>query len=111
MSFTSCKSSETTEEINPASFTDYQSAETWIKENHKAETITPDSSLFKKIEYYPAGDTGYLIIYHHRGKIPTLLYQNINQKLWNAFKNAESKGKFYQQKIQGNEGFILELEE
>ncbi len=105
----SCKTAKTSEENPPVTFTDYQSAETWIKQNHKAETITPDSSLIKKIEYYPAENNGYLIIYLHRGKTPTLLYQNINQKLWDAFKNAASKGKFYNEKILGNESFMLEL--
>jgi len=103
----SCKTTEAPEEPQPATFTDYQSAETWIKENHDAETITPDSSLIKKIEYYPAELSGYLIIYLHRGKAPTLLYQKINRKLWNNFKNAASKGKFYNAKILGNKNFIL----
>jgi len=58
-----CKSAETTEESNTNTFSDYQSAETWIKQNHQAETTTPDSSLFKKLEYYPAENTGYLICY------------------------------------------------
>ena len=104
-----CKTAETSKETQPITFTDYQSAETWIKQNHKAETITPDSSLIKKIEYYPAENNGYLIIYLHQGKTPTLLYQNINQTLWDAFKNAASKGKFYNEKILGNESFMLEL--
>jgi hypothetical protein len=103
----SCKTTEIPEEPQPAAFTDYQTAETWIKENHNAETITPQSSLIKKIEYYPAINGGYLIIYLHRGKAPTLLYQNINQQLWDAFKNAASKGKFYNAKILGNKNFIL----
>lgn len=105
----SCKPTGTSEASKPTTFSDYQSAEIWIKKNFKAETITPNSSLFKKIEYYPSGNSGYLIIYHHRGKVPTLLYENINQRLWNALKNAESKGKFYKEKIQGNEGFMFEV--
>jgi hypothetical protein len=74
-----CKSAETTEEPNTNTFSDYQSAETWIKQNHQAETTTPDSSLFKKLEYYPAENTGYLICYLHRGKVTTILYQNITR--------------------------------
>jgi hypothetical protein len=104
-----CKSAETTEEPNTNTFSDYQSAETWIKQNHQAETTTPDSSLFKKLEYYPAENTGYLICYLHRGKITTILYQNITRELWNDFNNAKSKGKFYTAKILGNKNFILEV--
>jgi hypothetical protein len=99
-----CKSTKTPQ--NPI-FENYQSAEAWIKQNHNAETIAPNSSLIKKIEYYPAELSGYLIIYLHRGKTPTLLYQNINRKLWDNFKNAASKGKFYNEKILGNKNFIL----
>ena len=107
---TSCKTAETPAENPTRKFTDYQSAETWIKQNHKAEAISPDSSLIKKMEYYPSKNNGYLIIYLHRGKVPTLLYQNINETLWDAFKNTDSKGKFYNEQILGNENFTLEVE-
>lgn len=91
-------------------FSDYESAESWVKQNHKAETITPESSLIKQIDYYPAKENGYLIISLHKGKTPTLLYQNITPKLWEDFKNAESKGKFYNEHIQGKEEFVFKLD-
>jgi hypothetical protein len=108
--FNACKSGETAEESETTRFTDYQSAETWIKQNHKAEIVTPESSLIKKMEYYPSEKNGYLIIYLHRGKVSTLLYKNISSSLWEDFKNAESKGKFFNEHIQGNKSHTLELD-
>jgi len=105
-----CKSTETsTEAPKTNTFSDYLSAETWIKQNHQAETITPDSSLFKKLEYYPTENTGYLICYLKRENATTILYQNISHDLWNNFKNAESKGKFYNEKIHDQKDFLFEL--
>jgi hypothetical protein len=106
----SCKSAENPKETKTTTFADYQSAEKWIKQNHKAETVTPESSLIKKMEFYPSEKNGYLIIYLHRGKVSTLLYQNISSSLWEDFKNAESKGKFFNEHIQGNKSHTLELD-
>ena len=108
--FNACKPKPTQQEQQPMSFSDYASAETWIKQTHKVETITPESSLIKQIDYYSSKNNGYLIITLHKGKTPTLLYQNITPKFWEDFKNSESKGKFYNKHIQGNEDFVFKLD-
>jgi hypothetical protein len=105
----SCKSPPSPTTNKTTTFSDYPSAETWIKQNHQAQTITPDSSFCKKIEYYPTSNIGYLIIYPHSPKTPTLIYQNITPQLWTALKKADSKGKFYNKNIQGIKTFTLEL--
>jgi hypothetical protein len=106
----SCKPTSPSEEPKPKTFSDYASAETWVKQTHKAETITPESSLIKQMDYFPAEGNGYLIIALHKENKSTLLYQNISPKLWDDFKNAKSKGKFYNKHIQGNEDFILKIQ-
>ncbi|MGJ8655236.1 MAG: KTSC domain-containing protein [Akkermansiaceae bacterium] len=105
----SCKSPEPPTESTPTTFTDYQSAKNWIKQNHQAETITTDSSFFNKLEYYPSTNNGYLILHLRKGPPPILIYQNISQPLWNNLKSADSKGKFYNENIQGNKTYTLEL--
>lgn len=87
----------------PNSYKNYEEAKTIVLNTSFKFTddcYVYDSSLIESANYYSCdGVTGYLILGIINDK--KYIFQNIPFDVWNDFKNAESKGKFYNAKIKG----------
>ena len=64
--------------------------------------LTPESSFIRYITYYPESD--HLII-NMNGK--DYAFSNISNGLWEDFKNADSKGTFYNDYIRDNSAYLI----
>lgn len=84
-------------------FSTYKDAISSVKEcGFKMEDkVNTDSSWIDSIEYYSCDEVlGYLIINTKSGH--SYIHKNVPIQLWNQFKNADSFGRFYNQRIKGS---------
>lgn len=88
-------------------FNSYESYSKWVNKTYKAETVKPQSSLIHKMKYFPNGQ--YMQIFFKTKKRKGYLYQNVNEKFWKSFKEAKSKGAFYNQRIKNNHSIKIKL--
>lgn len=92
----------------PAHFESYEQAKTIIKDSSfstKDEMTNIKSSWITSASFYSCdGSSGYMII-GMRGK--EYLYNGVPFDVWNDFKKADSKGKFYHRHIKGKYKFKL----
>ena len=66
------------------------------------KVLTPESSFIRYITYYPVSN--HLII-NMNGK--DYAFSNVKDSLWEDFKDAESKGSFYNKYIKGKSTYLI----
>lgn len=85
------------------SFTSYDNAIELVRATNFniEDKVNTDSSWIDSIEYYSCDEVvGYLIVNTKRGN--SFIHKNVPIQLWNQFKNADSFGRFYNQRIKGS---------
>lgn len=86
----------------PNSYKNYKEAKTIVLSTNFKYTDNynvSDSSFITSADYYSCDKlTGYLITGMNNKKY---IFQNVPYNIWKGFKNAESKGKFYNREIRG----------
>ncbi|MDI5886536.1 KTSC domain-containing protein [Flavobacterium yafengii] len=87
----------------PGSYKNHEEAITIVLSTNFKYTNNCDvseSSFITSADYYSCDNKeGYLIAGINNKKY---IYQNMPYEVWEGFKNAESKGKFYNHKIRGS---------
>jgi len=85
----------------PTDFESYKQITELVKKSSfkiKEQTDTSMSSWIASAHYYSCdGKSGYLIIKTKKGK--EYIHFNISYQMWKGFKNAESKGSYYNKVI------------
>lgn len=86
----------------PSSYKNYEEAKTIVLSTDFKFTDDCDvseSSFITSADYYSCDRlTGYFIVGMNNKKY---IFQNMPYEIWEDFKNAESKGKFYNREIRG----------
>lgn len=97
--FSSCSQKNNCDQL-PTQFSTYEEAVTKIKSSQfkiKEETNTSKSSWIKAASFYSCnGNSGYFILQTDKNEY---LFSDMPYSVWREFKNAESFGKFYNEKI------------
>lgn len=92
----------------PTSYSNYDDAVKTIKSASFSLSEFANTSIstwIKGASYYSCdGLTGYFLL---ESKNSYYLYSNMPLEIWNEFKNAKSKGNYYNQYIKGNYRFNL----
>lgn len=108
--FTSCNNQNCTD-INNKKFSSYSEAKQYVQTfdfQLSEEENLQHSSWMKKANYYSCdGVVGYFTYETKNHK--NYIYRNIPRVVWQGFKNADSRGAFYNQNIKGR--FVLVLDE
>lgn len=94
----------------PQHFTSYAHAQqaiegaTWLIAERQ---WTPESSWINQIKYYSCeGQTGFLLVQIGNR---TYIHANVPRRVWNEFKQAPSKGTYYNQRIRGDDRYYFRL--
>jgi hypothetical protein len=86
----------------PSSYKNYEEAKTVVlRTNFKFtdDCDVSESSFITSADYYSCdGSTGYFVIGMND---KNYIFQNMPYEVWEGFKNAESKGIFYNREIRG----------
>ncbi len=91
-------------------FANYEQAIEFVKSTYVAETIHSDSTAIYRAEYYDVdGQSGYLMINFQSNKTKSYIYANVPSDIWQGFKDAPSKGRYYNKEIKGR--YRLPIEE
>jgi len=108
--FASCNNQNCTD-INNKKFSSYSEAKQYVQTfdfQLREEENLQRSSWMSKANYYSCdGLVGYFIYEITNGK--NYIYRNVPRVVWQGFKNADSRGAFYNQNIKGR--FVLVLDE
>ena len=88
------------------SFRSYEAAVTYYLESGKLEWMHPQSSAIHKAAYHK--DDQVMIIYFTSNIYKGYIFDEVPKDLWEEFKNAPSKGRFYNTRIKGKFGYDLE---
>lgn len=93
----------------PNSYKSYEEAKTIVLGTNFKFTDNCDvseSSFITSADYYSCdGLAGYFIVGMNGKKY---IFQNMPYEVWDGFKNAESKGKFYNREIRGR--YLLKID-
>lgn len=97
--FAACES-EKEEPTHPqAAFASHEEAVRYIRGHYNRETVIPDDPSIRRMEFYPAQGRGYLILYFHTDPLKGWLFQSVPVPVWEDFKRAPSKVRFYHERI------------
>ena len=93
----------------PTIFTSYQSATNTVKSTtFEVEDNFYDDSWITKVSYYSCdGNKGYMIMKTDRGK--EYIFKNVEIEVWEAFKNADNKGRYYHTNLKGESRYFLNI--
>ncbi len=90
------------------SFTSYQEAVNFYIENFKTyDYMAPDSTAISSAVYFYTSKRQVFFIAFTSAPDTYYIFEGLSSNMWSAFKNAESKGKFYNKYIRGKYGFRL----
>lgn len=83
---------------NKPEFHSYDQAIEWYK-NQNLDTIYPDSAAISMASYYQRD--GVLLIYFVSKPDKGYIFENVLLNTWDEFKNAPSKGSYFNEHIKG----------
>jgi hypothetical protein len=89
----------------PPTFRSYEQAVDWYQ-SQKLETIYPRSTAIYQASYHERDSV--LLIYFVSKPSKGYVYGGVPLKIWNEFKNADSKGGYYNARIKGRYSFYLQ---
>ena len=70
----------------------------YLDESYEPELETPDSTCFTSIGYHPFSKTLWVVF---RNTGAGYHYYDVPYEVWHEFKNADSKGSYFQEAIRG----------
>ena len=86
-------------------FSSYDEAKNYVKSHYSSESLdTSSSSFIKSAVYFPTGEVGFLILGMQNKEY---IFSMVPLRIWEGFKDANSKGQYFNQFLKGR--FILEL--
>ena len=91
----------------PSAFYDYASAITYYTNRHDAEKMIPYSTAIAGVLYYPKTRRRVFIVYFTSSPERGYIHEGLEAATWDAWKAANSKGRFYDQVIRGRYAFRL----
>jgi len=83
-------------------FTSYESASKYIRATYSAEVMKPDSSSIYKVEYYSNSPEKWILVFFNSNKSKGYIYKGFSKSMWEDWKNASSKGRWYHSHLKGN---------
>ena len=86
-------------------FYSYQQAVAWYQNQHNIEDIYPDSSAIYRAAYYESDHV--LLLYFTSDHSKGYIFGDVPNNVWLEFKNASSKGRYYNTYIKGCYRFEL----
>jgi hypothetical protein len=89
----------------PSAFYDYASAITYYTNRHDAEKMIPYSTAIARVLYYPKTPRRVFIVYFTSSPERGYIHEGLEQATWEAWKAADSKGRFYDQVIKDRYAF------
>ncbi len=95
-------------ETEPESFVSIETATAWYRANASSESMTPDSTAIASAEYFPASTHRALIVTFTSNPAKPYLYGGVPAEIWQQFKTADSKGRFFNASIRGRYPFLLQ---
>ena len=102
--FNSCGPKETHSEIQ-SNFSSYEEASKWYLSSAPLEWMNPDSTMILKVAYHEKDSV--MIIFFKSKPFIGYIYGGVPRSIWERFKNASSKGQFYNKTIKGKYHFRL----
>jgi len=86
----------------------YEAAASYVRSHYKAETMMERSTAIYKVEYYPAEGQNFMLVYLQTDKSNGYIYEGVPSSVWNGWKKAESKGRYYHASVKGRYKFRLQ---
>ena len=97
--FSACDTTKDEPEHPQTSFTSHEEAVRYIRTHFNRETVRPDDPSISRMDYYYARGRGYLMLYFHTNRSKAWLFQSVPAVVWEDFKRAPSKVRFYHDRI------------
>lgn len=85
----------------------YDMAESFVRSNYKCETMQKKSSMIYKVEFYPVDGQNFMLVYFNTNKAKGYIYEGVPVAVWEGWKKAGSKGRYYNTAIKGRYRFGL----
>jgi hypothetical protein len=90
------------------SFTTYAEALQYVRSTYDGEFLqTPESSWIGSGEYYHADGLGYFILNVKTGSRKSYIHQGVPGSVWEGFRAAPSKGRYYNRNLKGRYRLFL----
>jgi hypothetical protein len=91
-----------------SAFDTYAEARQYVRSTYNGEFLqSPNSSWIGSAEYYNADGLGYFILNVKTGSRKSYIHQGVPVSLWEGFRTAPSKGRYYNRNLKGRYRLFL----